>query len=129
MPHIYLSLQSQGAGRPVSAIFAIDAARDATPFDDPAIRLTPEDGLCNPQSMTSYNFPEADADRPAVTEADRERGLTAALLPSVMAVVVTERMLEAGLAETKEDTRAMNICTRKLWQQLVSAGNLPPAGQ
>ena len=123
VPHIYVSLQNQGEGRPVSAIFAIDAARDATPSDDPAIRLTPEEGSCNPQSMQFYIFPEADAERPVVTDADAAQGLSAANLPSVMAVIVTERMLAQGLAESREDTRALNICTRKLWEQLVLTEN------
>ena len=128
VPHIYVSLQSDGPGRQVSAVFAIDAARDATPSDDTAFRLTPEDGLCNPQSMTSYTFPEADSDRPVLTEADRALGLTAANLPDAMAVIVTERMLAAGLAAEPEETRAMNVCTRKLWRQIVSAGNLDTQG-
>lgn len=123
VPHIYLSLQPQGEGRPISAIFAIDAARDASPSDDPAIRLTPENGLCNPQSMQFYTFPEADAERPVVTDADGAQGLSAANLPSVLAVIVTERMIAAGLAETAEDTRALNVCTRKLWEQLVLTEN------
>ena len=123
VPHVYVSLQDQGEGRPISVIFAIDGARDATPSDDPAIRLTPDKGLCNPQSMTQYNFPEADADRPVVTEADRARGLTAANLPSVLAVVVTEKMIAQGLARTPEETRAQNVCTRKLWEQLVLTEN------
>lgn len=123
VPHIYVSLQHQGESRPVSVIFAIDDSRDGNPSDDPAIRLTPENGQCNPQAMRQYNFPDADADRPVVTEADRSRGLTAANLPSVMAVVVTERMIAQGLARTPEETRAQNVCTRKLWEELVLTEN------
>jgi hypothetical protein len=117
-PHVYMALQPDGPGLPVSVIFAIDAARDGTPSDDPAIRLTPDNGLCNPQEMRHYAFPP-EAAHPVVTEADQARGLTAANLPEFMAVAVTDRMLAEGLAEDREETRALNICTRKLWERLV----------
>ena len=125
VPHIYLALQSDGAGRPVSAVFAVDAARDNTPSDDLAVRLTPENGLCNPQQMRSYDFPPADAARPVASEAEQAQGLTASRLPDFMAVIVTERMLERGLASDREETSALNICTRKLWEDLVLAENQP----
>jgi hypothetical protein len=121
IPHIYLALQPGTSGRPHSAIFAIDGARDGTPSDDPAIRLTPEEGRCNPQEMRRYDFP-ADA-APVVSEAEQSRGLRAADLPDFLAASVTGRMIEAGLAAEPEDTRALNICTRKLWERLVVAGN------
>ena len=123
VPHIYLALQSDGAGRPVSAVFAIDAARDHTPSDDPAIRLTPENGLCNPQEMRNYDFAPEDAARPVVGETEQTQGLTARDLPAFMAFSVTERMLSLGLAREREQTRALNICTRKLWERLVLAEN------
>ncbi len=131
VPHIYMALQSGGAGRVVSAVFAIDAARDNTPSDDPAIRLTPADGLCNPQEMRSYDFPAEDAARPVVSEAEQAQGLTARDLPSFMAVSVTDKMLSLGLASEREQTRALNVCTRKLWERLLLTGNQPglPAGQ
>ena len=131
VPHIYMALQSDDAGRPVSAIFAIDAARDNTPSDDPAIRITPEGGRCNPQEMRSYDFPPEDAARPVVSETEQAEGLTAGGLPDFMAVSVTESMLERGLASEPEDTRALNICTRKLWEKLVLSENpaLLAAGQ
>jgi hypothetical protein len=132
-PHVYMSLQPGGGG-PLSVVFTIDSARDGTPSDDPAIRLTPDGGLCNPQEMRHYNFPPADAARPVVTEADQAQGLTAARLPEFMAVAVTERMLADRLATDREETRALNICTRKLWERLIVAENSPasepaPAGQ
>ena len=120
VPHIYLALQSDGAGRPVSAVFAIDAARDNTPSDDPAVRLTPENGLCNPQEMRSYDFPPEDAARPVVSEAEQAEGLTARDLPAFMAVSVTNKMLSLGLADEREQTRALNVCTRKLWERLLA---------
>lgn len=120
-PHIYLALQPGSSGQPHSAIFAIDGARDGTPSDDPAIRLTPEDGNCNPQEMRRYGFP-ADA-APVVSEAEQARGLTAADLPDFLAASVTGRMIEAGLAAAPEETRALNICTRKLWERIVLARN------
>ena len=121
VPHVYLALQPGASGNPHSVIFAIDGARDGTPSDDPAIRLTPEAGDCNPQEMRRYAFP-ADA-APVVSEAERARGLTAADLPDFLAASVTGRMIEAGLAAEPEDTRALNICTRKLWERIVVAGN------
>ena len=125
VPHIYLSLQSGGASGAVSAVFAIDAARDHTPSDDPAVRLTPEAGLCNPQEMRNYNFPAEDAARPVVSETEQEEGLTARDLPAFMAVSVTDRMLSLGLASEREQTRPLNVCTRKLWERLVASGNQP----
>ena len=121
VPHIYLTLQPGSAGGPVSAIFAIDAARDTTPSDDPAVRLTPSNGLCNPQEMRSYDFPAEDAARPVVSEAEQAQGLTARDLPAFMALSVTDRMLERGLASDREQTRALNVCTRKLWERLLAA--------
>jgi len=131
VPHIYMALQPGGAGRTVSAVFAIDAARDNTPSDDPAIRLTPERGLCNPQEMRSYDFPAEDAARPVVSEAEQAEGLTASDLPAFMAVSVTDKMLSLGLASDREQTRALNVCTRKLWERLLQDGNQPglAAGQ
>ncbi len=122
VPHIYMALQSGGASQAVSAVFTIDAARDNTPSDDPAVRLTPEAGLCNPQEMRSYDFAAADAARPVVSEAEQAQGLTARDLPAFMAVSVTDRMLSLGLAREREETRALNVCTRKLWERLL-AGN------
>jgi hypothetical protein len=123
VPHIYLAVQSDGTGGPVSAVFAIDAARDNTPSNDQAIRLTPSNGLCNPQEMRSYNFPPEDAAAPVASEADQARGLTVLNLPDFMAVSVTSAMLDRGLANDREETRALNICTRKLWERLVLAEN------
>ena len=123
VPHIYMALQSGGVGGPVSAVFAIDAARNNTPSDDPAIRLTPENGLCNPQEMRSYDFAAAGAARPVVSEAEQAEGLTAGDLPDFMAFSVTDRMLSLGLASDREQTRSLNVCTRKLWDRLVASGN------
>jgi hypothetical protein len=122
VPHIYMALQDGGEGRPVSVIFTIDAARNGTPSDDPAMRLTPENGLCNPQEMTRYDFPP-DAATPAVGDAEQAEGLTARDLPAFMAIAVTNELLDRGIATDPEQTRPLNICTRKLWEQLVVAGN------
>jgi len=129
VPHVYMALQDGGEGRPLSVIFAIDAARNGTPSDDPAMRLTPESGLCNPQEMTRYDFPPEAAATPVVGEAEQAEGLTAADLPAYMAVAVTNALLLQGLASTPEDTRPLNICTRKLWQQLVLPESAAAAGQ
>ena len=122
VPHIYLALQPGGTGHPVSAIFAIDAARDGNPSDDPAIRLTPDAGRCNPQEMRRFDFPP-EAATPVVSEAEQGRGLTAQDLPRFLAAAVTGRLIEAGLASEPEDTRPLNVCTRKLWERLVVARN------
>lgn len=131
VPHIYLSFQLDNTATAVSAIFAIDVARDNTPSDDTAIRLSPEDGQCNPQEMRNYNFPPKDAATPVVGEAEQAQGLSVADLPAFLAVSVTNAMLNRGLAVTRDDTRPLNICTRKLWESLVLAENRLPlaAGQ
>lgn len=123
VPHIYMALQPGGTGHPTSVVFAIDAARDGTPSDDPAIRLTPDAGRCNPQEMRGYDFPPTDAARPVVGEAEAALGLTAQDVPRFLAAAVTGRMLEAGLASEPEETRGLNVCTRKLWERLVIARN------
>ena len=117
-PEIYMDLQRDSAGL-VSVIFATDASRDGTPGDDPAIRLSPEGGECNPQQMRRYAFPDGAA--PVFGPPEASRGLTAADLPAFMAVAATETMLARGLAADREDTRPQNICTRKLWERLVTA--------
>ncbi len=121
VPHSYLALQPAGAGHPTSVVFAIDASRDGTPSDDRALRLTPDDGDCNPQEMQRYDFP-ADA-APAVGDGEQARGLTPRELPDFLAASVTGRLIDTGLASEPEDTRALNICTRKLWERLVLARN------
>ncbi len=131
VPHIYMALQPEGTGKPISVIFAIDASRDNTPSDDPAIRITPDGGLCNPQEMRFYKFPERYAAKPVVSEIEQEEGLKVVDLPNFMAISVTNEMLNQGLVSKPEDTRPQNVCTRKLWEQLVLAENQPaaPAGQ
>jgi len=121
-PLVYMALQSDSAGT-VSLIFATDASRDGTPGDDPAVRITPENGDCNPQDMRRYGFaPDA---RPVFGPDQARAGVTAADLPAFMAVAATEAMLAEGLARTREETAPQNICTRKLWQRLVA----PRTGQ
>lgn len=127
VPHIYMALQDGGEGRPASVVFAIDASRDGTPSNDAALRLTPEKGLCNPQEMNHYDFPPDAA--PAVGDAEAAAGLTPQDLPAYMAVAVTNALLQEHLATTPEDTRPLNICTRKLWQQLVQPEPTAAAGQ
>lgn len=122
VPHIYLALQPGGTGHPVSAVFAIDSNRDGNPSDDPAIRLTPDAGRCNPQEMRRFDFPP-EAATPVVSEAELARGLTAEELPRFLAAAVTGRLIDAGLAGEPEDTRPLNVCTRKLWERLVVARN------
>jgi len=127
VPHIYMALQDADDGQPISVVFAIDAARNGTPSDDPAIRLTPESGHCNPQEMTRYDFPPGTTPTVGATEANE--GLAARDLPAFMAIAVTNEMLTRGIATEPEQTRPLNICTRKLWEQLVIVETGPPSGQ
>jgi hypothetical protein len=131
VPHIYMALQEEGTGKPVSVVFAIDASRDNTPSDYPAIRITPDGGLCNPQEMRFYKFPERYAARPVVSEIEQDEGLKVIDLPNFMAISVTNEMMSQGLATAPEQTRPQNVCTRKLWERLILAENQPaaPAGQ
>ena len=123
VPHIYMALQDEGDGKPVSAVFAIDAARNNTPSDDRAVRLTPDAGLCNPQEMTRFDFPPEYAAKPMVSEIEQAEGLTVLDLPAYMAISVTNEMLSLGLAAEPEETRPLNVCTRKLWERLVLTEN------
>ena len=98
-PHIYMSLQDDGA-QAVSIIFAIDAARNNTPSDDPAIRLTPEGGKCNPQQLRRYDFPAATGQRPIFGPDEAVAGLTAKELPSFIAMAVTSEMRSSRNSST-----------------------------
>lgn len=113
-PHIYMALQEDGS-RPLSIIFAIDEGRDGSPNNDPAIRITPDDGSCNPQAMRNYNFP-APYNRPVFSGDQVLQGVRADQLPAFMAIAVSERIVGLGLRPTLQDTRPQNICTRKLWE-------------
>lgn len=117
-PHIYMALQPTTGG-PTSVVFAIDRDRDQTPSNDPAIRITPEEGLCNPQELRRYNFPAGSAQRPIFGPQEVESGLTARELPNFMAMAVTSEMIRRGLVVQPDDSKPQNVCTRKLWEQLV----------
>ena len=117
-PHIYMAVQ---AGGPVatSVIFAIDRNRDNTPSDDPAIRITPENGKCNPQEMQYFRFPAGAETRPIFGPQEAASGVSAEQLPNFMAMAVTSEMLRRGLVVQPDDSKPQNVCTRKLWEQLV----------
>ena len=116
-PRIYMDIRTvEGGGHALT--FATDASRDATPSDDPAVRITPRDGACNAEELRAHRFPP-DA-RPVFGPDEVARGLGPAELPAFMAVAATEAMLARGLAPTREATRPENICTRKLWERLVA---------
>ena len=117
-PHIYMALQPTNGG-PTSVVFAIDRGRDQTPSNDPAIRITPQDGLCNPQELRFYNFPEGAAQRPIFGPHEVRSGLSARELPNFMAMAVTSEMIRRGLVVQPDDSKPQNVCTRKLWEQLV----------
>ena len=122
-PHIYMSLQPDPSG-PTSVVFAIDASRDATPSDDPAIRITPEGGACNLQDLRRFNFPAEATKRPVFGPDEVLAGLTARDLPNFMAIEVTSEMLRVGLITQPEESKPQNVCARKLWQQLVAKESL-----
>ena len=119
-PHVYMALQPDASGA-LSVIFAIDDGRDNTPSDDPAIRLTPQDGKCNPQELGRYNFPPENARRPVFSGDEATRGITARDLPNFMAMMVTSEMMRQGLIVEPQESQPQNVCTRKLWEQLVVA--------
>lgn len=119
-PHIYMALQPD-AGGPVSVVFAIDQSRDNTPSDDPAIRITPMDGQCNPQQLRWHEFSAEESRRPSYGPNEAARGITAQDLPAFMATLVTSEMLEAGLISDPEESKPQNVCTQKLLQQMIIA--------
>ncbi|HET7410447.1 MAG TPA: hypothetical protein VFJ13_09630 [Paracoccaceae bacterium] len=117
-PHIYMALQQDTAG-PTSVILAIDRSRDNTPSDDPAIRLTPVDGQCNPQQLRRHEFPPERTRRPVYGPDQAASGVTARDLPEYMATAVTSEMLAAGLIDEPEESQPQNVCTRKLLQRMM----------
>ncbi len=119
-PDIYMALQPDSTGN-VSVVFAIDRARDNTPSDDPAIRLTPETGQCNPQQLRRFDFPDIYAGRPIYSALDAREKVGARELPAFLSTAVTTEMIRAGLARDPDDTRPQNICSFLLWQRLVDA--------
>ena len=127
VPTVFMALEAS-TGRPTSVVFAIDASGDQAPGNDPAIRLTPASGECNPQELSRYRF-KGDDQRPVFSRLQAIRGVDPARLPEYMAVTVSRRMIEQGLAETPEDTKPQNVCTRKLWERLVLAQTRAASGQ
>ncbi len=120
-PHIYMDLQYDHSG-PVSVVFAIDRSKDGTPSDDPAIRLTPEDGKCNPQILRFYDFPPAALEHPVYSQnVALLDGVTLWDLPNLMAVETTAEMMRRGLVSEPQASRPQNVCARKLWTLLVTS--------
>jgi hypothetical protein len=117
-PQIYMALQPDPAG-PVSVILAIDQSRDNTPSDDPAVRLTPVGGKCNPQQLRYYNFPPERSERPVYGPDEAFRGITARELPDYIATAVTAEMLDSGLIDDPEESQPQNVCTQKLLQMII----------
>ena len=118
VPQIYMALQPD-AGGPTSVILAIDASRDNTPSNDPAVRITPDNGACNPQQLRYFNFPPERAQRPIYGPEQAARGVTARELPDFMAMAVTSEMMTAGLIDDPDESKPQNVCTRKLLQRLI----------
>lgn len=118
VPRIYMALQPDPSG-PTSIIFAIDRGRDETPLNDPAIRLTPEQGQCNPQELRGYPFPLSAARRPVFGPQEALSGISARDLPSFMAMAVTSEMMRQGLVVEPQQSKPQNVCTRKLWERLI----------
>lgn len=118
VPQIYMALQPDPGG-PTSVILAIDRSRDNTPSDDPAIRITPDKGSCNPQQLRRFEFPPDRVGRPTYGPDDAARGVTARELPEYMATAVTSEMVATGLIADQEDSQPQKVCTRKLLQRLI----------
>ena len=119
VPHVYMSLQPDEGAGPTSIVFAIDRSRDNSPEDDPAIRITPEDGKCNPQEMRRFDFPDFTRQRPVFGPEEAKRGIGAKDLPNFMAQAVTGEMLSRGLIVEPEASKPQNVCTRKLWERMI----------
>jgi hypothetical protein len=117
-PHVYMAVQPGGNG-PISVIFAIDQSQDNTPTNDPAIRITPEEGKCNPQQLRAYNFAPQNRQRPIYGPDEARAGIEARDLPNFMAMAVTSEMMRTGLAVDPEASKPQNVCTRKLFEQLI----------
>lgn len=118
VPHVYMTLQPDKDG-PLSIIFAIDRAKDGSPNDDPAIRLTPEDGKCNPQNLRSYDFPAEARAEPTFGPKQVIAGVTARNLPRYMAIAVTSEMLRRKMIKHPNESKPQNVCTWKLWERLI----------
>ncbi|MGD1923129.1 MAG: hypothetical protein ACFB03_02920 [Paracoccaceae bacterium] len=129
VPHVYMALQPDAASGPVSVVFTIDRSRDNSPEDDPALRITPEDGKCNPQELRRFSFLEASAQRPIFGPEEARRGITAKELPNFMAMMVTGEMLRTGLVVEPEASKPHNVCTRKLWERLIVNQSAQGTGQ
>ncbi len=127
-PHIYMAIQPDGSG-PISVVFAIDQSRDNTPRNDPAIRITPLDGKCNPQQMSSFNFNAAERARPTYGPEEAAGGITARDLPNFMAIAVTSEMMRTGLVVEPPESQPQNVCTRKLWERLIVNQSISTTGQ
>jgi hypothetical protein len=126
-PHVYMELQPDGGGA-TSVVFAIDASRDGTPADEPAIRITPEaveagSGRCNPQQLRYFRFSPESAGRPIYGPDDASRGVGARDLPEFMATAVSAEMIARGIAGDLEATRPQNVCTRKLFERTIIAAS------
>lgn len=119
VPAIYMALEPR-RGRPVAVIFAIDSSNDQTPEDDPAIRIRPANGKCNPSELRLYRFAPEDR-RPVFSRIQAVRGVAPADLPAFLATQVSARMIDQGLARDLEATKPQNVCTAKLWEGLVLA--------
>ncbi len=117
-PHVYMALQPGGNG-PTSVVFAIDQSQDKTPTNDPAIRITPENGQCNPQQLRGYSFDPRERQRPIYGPDEVLVGIEAKDLPNFMAMAVTSEMMRTGLVVEPEASKPQNVCTRKLFEQLI----------
>jgi len=117
VPDYYMAIQQSG-GQPISIIFAMDQNHDGNPSNDQAVRLTPENGLCNPADMRFYKFPKRYRE-PVYSFREYRQGIRVQDIPALMAVRVTEELIALGLAEEPQDTHRYNVCARKHWEQLI----------
>jgi len=121
-----LALQS-APGKP-AAFIAPDRIRPVGFARDEGLLEYPEESFLGYRHIQEYfAFPEKFA-TPVFSETEQAEGVTATDLPGFLAATVTQAMLAEGFAATEEQTRPLNICTRKLWEQLVVIQNTA-AGQ
>lgn len=112
VPVIFMALQDGGAASH-SVVFALDSDRDGSAIGERAIRLTPEDGQCNPQELTRYDFGGSD---PVFGVEQANAGIRPAEIPRYLAFVASQALVDSGLAPSVEATAPQNICTRKWWE-------------
>ncbi|MEM6974270.1 MAG: hypothetical protein AAF577_15850 [Pseudomonadota bacterium] len=122
VPEIWLTLQKNAEGEPISLLFAIDSARDGTTANDEIIAITPisradGSGDCDIQERGGRAFP---ARQPIFSATQANQGVKPSDIPRYLAFATSRAMVSAGIAADTDATVAHNICTRKFWEFWLS---------